>query len=321
MPSIPVIIIYTAIFACAFLVMQLVVGAGKQGAQQIKMANSRLQMMAKNSDQVDVLSKLRKSRGLDKDGNGQMAKFQFWLSNLVVQSGLPIGAYGVYMAMPALAFIFALGTFLFTYNPTLSIGGCVFGMALPVLFLMFAAKRRRAKAVTQLPDALDVIVRSLRAGHPVPVAVDLVAREMSDPIGSEFGMAGDEITYGTAFGKAIQRLADRIGHGDFDMFAATIRLQEKTGGNLAELLRKNAAMARDRQRMRLKIKAASAEGRMSAVILNVVPILLFMAVTTLSPEFYGDVQDDPFVRKGMMAAGVWMLIGNLVIRKMINFRI
>ena len=183
------------------------------------------------------------------------------------------------------------------------------------------AKRRRSKAITQLPDALDVIVRSLRAGHPVPVAIDLVAREMPDPIGSEFGMTGDEITYGTELGIAVQRFADRVGHGDFDMLAATVRLQAHTGGNLAELLANNAAMVRDRQKMRRKIKAASAEGRMSALILNVVPIFLFTAVNLLSPGFYGDVWDNPIIKQGLMAAVVWMILGNMIIRKMINFRI
>jgi len=199
--------------------------------------------------------------------------------------------------------------------------GFLGGFGLPVLVVMFIAKRRCKKAVSQLPDALDVIVRSLRAGHPVPVAIDLVAREMSDPIGSEFGMAGDEITYGTELGSSIQRMSDRIGHGDFDMLAATVRLQASTGGNLAELLASNAKMVRDRQKMRLRIKAASSEGRMSALILNVVPILLFGAVNIMSPEFYGDVSEVAFVKQGLIAAGIWMIIGNLVIRKMINFKI
>jgi tight adherence protein B len=319
MPSIPTLTIYGLIFASAFLVMQLVIGVGRHGARRVKLTNIRMQIMAKKDDQQAVLRALRTSRGINEDG--QFIKLLNWLSKLVVQSGLRIGAYGVYIAMSALSFIFAVGAYLFTFSILFFAAGFIIGLALPVLVLMFFAKRRRAKAVKQLADALDVIVRSLRAGHPVPVAIDLVAREMPDPIGSEFGMAVDEITYGTAFGKAIQRLADRVGHTDFDMFAATIRLQEKTGGNLTELLSNIAHMVRERQRMRLKIKAASSEGRMSALILNVVPILLFTAVNFLAPDFYGDVKDVPFVRKGMIGAVIWMGIGNLVIRKMINFKI
>lgn len=315
----PVLIVYALIFAVAFMGMQMMIGAGRQGARKIKRANLRMYLMAKNDSQTEVLNILRKSRGLD--NQGRLAKSKNWLDAQVVHSGLPLGEQRIYHIMPALACVLAIVVFAVTRDFLFT--GLVFpvGGLLPVLAVVFAARRRRNKAIRQLPDSLDVIVRSLKAGHPVPVAIDLVAREMPDPIGSEFGMASDEITYGTELGKAIQRLADRVGHADFDMLAATIRLQEKTGGNLTELLGTNAKMVRDRQKMRLKIKAASAEGRMSALILNVVPFLLFAAVNVISPSFYGDVKDVPFIRYGLMAALVWMFIGNLVIRKMINFKI
>ena len=317
------IILYILIFACAFMVMQLVIGAGHQGARKIKRANVRMKVLARGEQNGDnpgqALQALRKSRGMDDEND--VAKLLGWLNTLMIYSGLRIGAYGVYMIMSGTAFVLATLAFFFSHNFLFAALGFGIGFILPVGIIILIAKRRRSKAIAQLPDALDVIVRSLRAGHPVPVAIDLVAREMPDPIGTEFGLAGDEITYGTELGIAIQRLADRIGHVDFDMLAATVRLQARTGGNLAELLANNAAMVRDRQKMRRKIKAASAEGRMSALILNVVPFLLFGAVNFLSPEFYGDVWDNPIIKQGLIAAGIWMFLGNLVIRKMINFRI
>ena len=320
MPSAFTTIIYILIFASAFLAMQLFIGVGRRGARTVKRANLRMHLMArKDPNQTDILKVLRKSRGMDE--RGHVAKAMFWLNTLVVHSGLRIGMYGVYFAMAVSAIIIAIPVLIFSHNFILAAIGCLAGIALPVFAIKFIAKRRKNKAIRQLPDSLDVIVRSLRAGHPVPVAIDLVAREMPDPIGSEFGMASDEITYGTELGKAIQKLSDRVGHADFDMLAATIRLQEKTGGNLAELLGTNAKMVRERQKMRLKIKAASAEGRMSALILNIVPFILFAAVNLISPDFYGEVKDVPFIKYGLGAALVWMFIGNLVIRKMINFRI
>ena len=314
------IIIYILIFASAFLAMQLFIGVGRQGARTIKQANLRMHLLArKGLNQTDILKVLRTSRGMDEKGH--VAKAMFWLRTLVVHSGLRIGMYGVYIAMGVSAFVIALLALLFSKSFILAGVGALLGLVLPILALKFIAKRRKNKAIKQLPDSLDVIVRSLKAGHPVPVAIDLVAREMPDPIGTEFGMASDEITYGTELGKAVQRLSDRVGHADFDMLAATIRLQEKTGGNLAELLGTNAKMVRERQKMRLKIKAASAEGRMSALILNIVPFILFAAVNMISPEFYGEVKHVPFIKYGLGAALVWMFIGNLVIRKMINFKI
>ena len=100
-----------------------------------------------------------------------------------------------------------------------------------------------------------------------------------------------------------------------------IRLQERTGGNLVELLTSNAKTIRDRQRMRLKIKAASAEGRMSALILNVAPLLLFVGIKKFAPGFYGDVEDSPALTYTLWGVVIWMIIGNLVMRKMINFKI
>ena len=122
-------------------------------------------------------------------------------------------------------------------------------------------------------EALEVIVRSLEAGHPVPTAITLVGREMPDPIGSEFGMAADEIAYGATLEQAVERMAERCQHPDVDLFAATVRLQERSGGNLTGLLKLNAATVRERHKMRLKIKAASSEGRASAMILTAAPFV------------------------------------------------
>src|SRR5690606_28237552 len=140
-------------------------------------------------------------------------------------------------------------------------------------FLKFKAGKRAAALGVQLPQALEIIVRSLEAGHPVATAVALVGREMADPIGSEFGMAADEIAYGATLEQAVARMSERCQHPDIDLFAATIRLQERTGGNLTGLLKLNAATVRDRHKMRLKIKAASSEGRASAMILTAAPFI------------------------------------------------
>ncbi len=299
--------------------MQAFLGAGRQAAVKVKMANDRLRRMQSDMPQTEVISKIRKSRSLSESGDLEGAIL--WLNELVMQSGLPLGPKGIYFVLPGTSI--SLGLMLFLLKGTALWGGigALIGLALPVFTLKFMVKRRRNKAVVQLPEALDVIVRSLSAGHPVPVAMGLVAREMSDPIGSEFGIASDEVSFGSNISTAIQRLADRIGHDDFELFSAMIRLQERTGGNLAELLRANAKTIRERQKMRLRIKACSAEGRMSAYILNVAPIALFLLIRFISPDFYGDVSDSPLIKPAFIGIVIWMVTGNLVMRKMINFRI
>lgn len=315
----PIWLIYLLIFCGGFLALQAFIGAGRQAAVKVKMANHRLRRMQSEDTQADIVAKIRKSRGLTEAGD--LKGIIIWLNKLVMQSGVSLGANKIYYILLGLSI--SLGLMLFLVKGTFLWGGigAVLGLALPIFILKFLVKRRRNKAVTQLPEALDVIVRSLTAGHPVPVAMNLVAREMSDPIGSEFGIASDEVSFGSNISTAIQRLADRIGHDDFELFSAMIRLQERTGGNLAELLRANSKTIRDRQKMRLRIKACSAEGRMSAMILNVAPLALFTLIKFTSPDFYGDVSDSDLIKPAFIAVVIWMTIGNLVMRKMINFRI
>ncbi len=315
----PKILIYGLFFCAGFLALQTLIGMGRQAAVSVKLANSRLREMNKGESQVAVLSKLKRSRGLREDNTIQVVSM--WIGQLVLQSGLRVGPYGIYVIMILASVILSILVWFTKETLVLTALGALIGIVAPIFALKFLVKRRRNKAVQQLPESLDVIIRSLGAGHPVPVAMSLVAREMPDPIGSEFGIASDEVAFGSTISSAVQRLADRVGHEDFELFSAMIRLQEKTGGNLAELLASNAKTIRDRQRMRLKIKAASAEGRMSSLILNAAPLLMFIGVNKFAPNFYGDVQDNPILTYALWGVVIWMGIGNLVMRKMINFKI
>lgn len=313
------VVVYGLVFAAAALFLQAVVGLSKQASKRVRLANDRLRRVAKADNEGEALGRLRHARSLSSDGH--IAGLNKRIAQLVMQSGLPLGPYGFYYASLGMAASIGITGFLVKGTPIWAMIGFPIGAVLPTLVISFLVKRRQKKAVGQLPDALDVIIRSLAAGHPVPVAMALVAREMSDPIGSEFGIASDEVSFGSTISAAVQKMSDRIGHEDFELFSAMIRLQERTGGNLAELLRSNAKTIRDRQKMRLKIKAASAEGRMSALILNAAPIILFISVNKMSPEFYGEVKGNPVVTYTLWGVVVWMVLGNLVMRKMINFKI
>ena len=124
-----------------------------------------------------------------------------------------------------------------------------------------------------MPDALDVIVRGLRAGHPFRVALGLVAREMPDPVGSEFGIVADEIMFGLGQSAAIDNLFPRVGQEDLSFFSTAVNIQNQTGGNLAEILSRLSTMLRSRSKLRLKIRALSSEGRLSAIFLSATHIL------------------------------------------------
>ena len=315
----PVLMISVIMAAGAFfLAIQSVMGLVNT-AQTQRIVNRRLQFGERFESTNEAMIELRKSRGLDEAGNFAMPLQ--WFNHLVVRSGLPYKP-AQWFAMSGGAGLIAAFAYVKFVGGLFVAGGIAFAIfaAAPIIALKVIAGGRAKKMATQLPDAMQIACRSLEAGHPVATAIALVAKEMPDPIGTEFGMAADEVSYGMSLTNAVQRMAERSGDPDVELFAATVRLQEKTGGNLTELLKANATTIRERQTMRLKVKAASSEGRVSAMILTAAPFIVMAAIHVLRPEFYGDVIHLPLIRYSFAGLFVWMFIGNMVMRQMINFK-
>jgi tight adherence protein B len=180
--------------------------------------------------------------------------------------------------------------------------------------------KRRRILEEQMPLALDVINRAIRAGHPVVAAVQLAANEMGDPIGSEFGLIVDETTYGLAFRDALANFAERTGSPDAHFFAVSVGIQSETGGNLAEILAGLAAVIRGRATLSKRVKALSSEGRVSALILSALPALLISVLFALHPTFYTSKFSDPIFWPVVAGNGVLYVLGWFMIRRIINFR-
>ncbi len=287
--------------------------------QTQRIMNRRLQFKEKAANTNELIVELRRQRALDEKGDFKLTIKR--LNALITRSGLPFQPvrWGVMSALLALGVGLGIGWRFDTWLIGAGVGLALFFLV-PVATLNFLAGRRSSRLARQLPDALQIVVRSLEAGHPVPSAVALVAREMPDPIGTEFGMAADEIAYGFSLSQAVERLAMRAGNEDVELFAATVRLQERTGGNLCDLLKTNATTVRDRQTLRLKVKAASAEGRASAMILTAAPFVVMTAIHFMRPEFYGLVMHEKLFQYCLGGFFIWMVIGNFVMNRMINFR-
>jgi tight adherence protein B len=307
------------VFAAVFTAAQAAVGLLTVATQK-RRVNKRLKV-AETVDGVSALvTELRKQRGLNAAGekSGRLA----WLSDLIVASGLTYEPKRWAFYAIAAGVIGGVAAAVVTHNPLFfMVGALVVGLGGPFMYLKFMVGRRAKAIGAQLPQALEIIVRSLEAGHPVPTAVALVGREMVDPVGTEFGMAADEIAYGSTLEEAVARMSERCQHADIDLFAATVRLQASTGGNLTGLLKLNASTVRERHKMRLKIKAASSEGRASAAILTAAPFIAIGFILISSPHFYGDVIHEPPVKIGLTIIGAWMFIGNMVMRRMIDMRL
>jgi tight adherence protein B len=282
--------------------------------------NRRLRLMENQPDREQMLLQLRRERGLSTAGDYRLPLIA--LNRLILQSGLAIGIakFAIYSAVLAL---FAFGLTMTTRGDLLQAFAAALFCCTLLPWLVLRIKRgRRVKAFgAQFPDALDIIVRSLRAGHPVPIAIGMVAREMADPVGSEFGIVADEITYGADLETGMRNLYFRIGQEDLPLFVTAVAIQSSTGGNLGEILENLSAVIRQRFKMRRKIRALAAEGRASALILSSLPIVMFLVIQVITPEFYASVWNEDLTKIGLSVAGCWMAVGNFIMYRMVNFKI
>jgi tight adherence protein B len=282
--------------------------------------NRRLRLMKDQPDRQNVLIQLRRERGLTGSGSYAMRFLSF--NRLVLQSGLTLGVGRIAFVAVAAAGVMFFAVW-WVRDDLFEAGAIAVAAAavLPYMGLITLRGRRQGRFGAQFPNAIDIIVRSLRAGHPVPVAISMVARELPDPVGTEFGIVADEITYGADLETAMRNLAYRVGQEDLPLFVTAVAIQGATGGNLSEILENLSVVIRDRFKMRRKVKALAAEGKFSALFLSTLPVAIFFMIRYVAPDFYGSVWKFDMTKIGLGMAAGWMLMGNLVMYRMVNFRI
>lgn len=303
-----------------FLVLEAAYLVVSNRHSYVSKVNRRLKIFNDAKSQHDVLLILRRERGLSSDGRYRLPLI--WFNRLLTQSGLGVGASRLLTITSLPALVAAGAAYVSTQSPVLGAGaGVAIALLLPLAVLGYLRGRRRKKFAALLPDAVDVLVRSLRAGHPLPVAISMVGREMPDPIGTEFGMTADEMTYGLDLETAMGNMNARVGQDDLALLVVAVSIQSKTGGNLAEILQNLSKVLRARFKMRRRIKAVSAEGRVSAIGLSTLPFLVFGVLMLMAPNFYGDIWDDPTTLQVLGFAVGLMTVGNIIMFRMVNFRI
>jgi tight adherence protein B len=281
--------------------------------------NRRLEVAGKDVSREQILVQLRRERGLTAEGGYLLPLKAF--NRLVVQSGVKVSPGRSALILAGLG-LGAFGGILAWRGELLeAVAAAVVAVTvIPLLALLYLRKRRRNAFGAQFPEAIDIIVRSLRAGHPIPVAINMVGRELPDPVGTEFGLVSDEIAYGSELEGAMRSMMGRIGQEDVPLFVTSVAIQSSTGGNLSQILENLSKVIRERFKMRRKIRALSSEGRASALILNLTPFGVFALVNLVAPDFYGDTWDHPWTLWGFSGALVWLTVGNLIMRRMINFK-
>ena len=311
-------IIYIIIFCAVLLAVQGGYWLFTERRRTQGALNRRLVLAKHNVNSNQVFETLMRERGLIGLDNRHFA----YLNNQIIQTGLRLDEKW----LVALAFSLSVMFFLL-FGFAIGFGLVAFVLAVILtglslfLSLVIIRRRRIAKFSDQLPDAIDVIVRGVKSGYPFTVAIGLVARELSDPIGTEFGMTSDEINFGSNLAAALDNLYRRVGHEDLLYLTMAIKIQSETGGNLAEILARLARLIRERAMLRLKVKSLTAEGRLSAIFLTAFPFVIFAIVNLISPNYYASVRDNPIMIPALIVALIMIALGNGIIYRMVNFKV
>ncbi len=200
-----------------------------------------------------------------------------------------------------------------------AIGG--FLAYLPLMMVKKARNKRLDGLEAQLPDALDFLARSMRAGHAFTISLEMVGEEIADPLGQEFRALFNEQNMGGSLDRSLANFGKRVPLPDVRFFSSTVLLQRQTGGNLGEVLGRLSHIIRERFRLKGQIKAVSAHGKMTATILTLLPIATLIGLMIVSPQYLSPLVHDPTGRKLVVAGIVFQVLGNFFIRKIIRIRV
>jgi tight adherence protein B len=225
---------------------------------------------------------------------------------LMISAGL--GVFAFLLAIPLTGDLFSALAFAFA-------AGC----GLPLWLLRFLKKRRESRFLDGLPDAVDVIVRGIKAGLPLLDSLKMIASEAPEPLRSEFRGIIETQTIGIPLGEACLKLYERIPLPEANFFGIVVSIQQRAGGNLSEALGNLSNVLRERKKMKAKIKAMSMEAKASAGIIGALPIVVMTLVWLTSPDYIELLWTEALGRVMLAASAIWMFLGIMVMRKMINF--
>jgi tight adherence protein B len=310
-------IIVVLVFAATLLGVQAIYGPVSRSHHAAKSTKRRLVQSVERSGRHEVVNALRHQRGIAEFNNPILRKF----NDLATQTGLQFNRNMLMVALCALSGVFFLAwALVFGPGKVSGLLAIVSALITILAFLHTLRERRIARFAELLPDTLDVMVRAIRVGYPLPAALSLVAREMPDPVGSEFGFTAEEISFGQDLRTAVENLYRRVGLDELVFLVVAINVQTQTGGNLAEILGRLSRLLRSRTKLQLKIRALSADGRISALVLSLMPFILFAGITLIAPNYFTEVRNNPLFLPALVYGGISLLVGNVVMYRMVNFR-
>ena len=283
--------------------------------------NRRLEMLEKGNNRSEVMETLRKEMSQHMKSRSipiyailadraQKAAIAFTPTQLIIMMGvLGVVAFigltvGTETSVPVRAAVSA----------GMGIGGIYF-------WVNSKAKKRMGMIEEQLPDAVELMVRSLRVGHPFSSAIQIVAKEVADPLATEFGMIADEAQYGRDVGEALKDMAERLDMQDLRFLAVAVTIQQQSGGNLAEILAGLAAVIRARFRLFRRVKAITAEAQWSGKFLSGFPVMALIFIQVAKPDYYDEVLDHPWFIPACFIVGIMLALNMIVMRWLVNIKV
>jgi tight adherence protein B len=315
-------IIYALIFVAVLVIVEgiYLLFFGKSISLNAKVGR-RLALLEKGGGREEVLKQLRKE--MSQHLKSRSIPVYAILADKAQKANIAFSPSQLIMVMGVLGVVAFVGL---TYGTTASLPirlavSVVMGIGGVYVWINKKAKKRISLIEEQLPDAVELMVRSLRVGHPFSNAIAIVAKEVPDPLGTEMGMIADEAAYGRDMGEALKAMAERIDMQDMRFLAVAVNIQQQAGGNLAEILDGLAKVIRSRFRLFRRVKAITAEAKWSGNFLSFFPVGALVAINVLEPDYYTDVQETSVFIPACLIVAAFLITNMIVMRKLVNIKV
>ena len=284
--------------------------------------NRRLEMLNKaGGRREEVLEQLRKE--MQQHMGARSIPLYSLLADKAQKAAIAFTPQQLIMIMGGLSAIAFIGLSVGTESEVpvrilLSVG---IGIGAVFFWVSSKANKRMAMIEEQLPDAVELMVRSLRVGHPFSSAIQIVAKEVQDPLASEFGVIADESAFGRDVGEALKAMAERLDMQDLRFLAVAVTIQQQSGGNLAEILMGLAKVIRARFRLFRRVKAITAEAKWSGKFLSAFPLVALVVINIGDPHYYDEVRDHPWFIPACFVVGIFLCVNLVVMRVLTNIKV
>lgn len=315
-------ILYGIIFVAVLMLIEgiYLVAFGKSISLNNKI-NRRLDMMQKGGSREKVLEQLRKEMNQHMNSGG--VPLYSMLSEKALRANIAFSPTTLMIMMGVLAVVVfvILSQMTEASLPIRAAISAAMGVGAVYVWVNNKAKKRLALLEEQLPDAIELMVRSLRVGHPFSSAINIVAKEVSDPLGTEFGVIADESAYGRDVAESLKHLAERMDMQDLRFLAVAVSIQQTSGGNLAEILHGLSKVIRSRFKLFRRVKAITAEAKWSGMFLSGFPLMALVGINVMQPDYYTEVKDTPYFIPACIVVAIFLTVNVIFMKIMVNIKV